>query len=459
MPLATVNPATGETLVTFHPLTEAELDAKLARAEAAFFSWRRLSFAQRAEPFLRLAALFEDEREQERLGRLVTLEMGKPLAAAKGEAAKCATGCRYYAEHAGRLLAEEPVPGVEGGRAQVRYEPLGVVLALMPWNFPLWQVIRCAVPALMAGNTVVLKHADGVPQTAAALEELFLRAGFPEGVFQNLQIEIPAVERVIDDRRVAAASLTGSVTAGRAVAAQAGKTLKKVVLELGGNDPFLVLPGADLESVVQKAVAARGQNAGQSCIAAKRFIVETSLYDAFEAKFTAAFSALRVGDPLAPETEMGPLVHGRAVEALERQIAAAVAAGARVLCGGRRRPGLGFYFEPTVLAGLPPESEPAREEEFFGPVALLFRARDVGHAIELANGTPFGLGASAWTSDEAAQRRCVEEIRAGMVFVNGIVASQAALPFGGIGQSGYGRELGAAGIREFTNAKTVFIAQ
>ncbi len=452
MAIATINPATGETLRTFAALSGSELEEKLARAQAAFGAHRRTSFSRRAEWMLAAARIIEEE--QERFARLMTLEMGKPLAQARAEAAKCAAGCRFYADNAGKFLADEPVPEAEG-RCHVRFEPLGPVLAVMPWNFPFWQVVRFAAPALMAGNVGLLKHAGSVPQCALALEEIFRRAGFPEGCFQNLFIENETVERVIADDRVAAVTLTGSVGAGRAVAAAAGKAIKRVVLELGGSDPFVVLPSAPLAATVEQAVKARVQNNGQSCIAAKRFIVHADIYEKFTALFVDAFRRLRVGDPMLPDTEVGPLAQARAVETLEAQVRAGVEAGARVLAGGQRRPGPGFFFEPTVLADIPRGGKFAREE-LFGPVAMLFRARDLDEAIALANDSPFGLGASIWTQDAAEQERGIRDLEAGQVFVNGLVASQPALPFGGIKLSGHGRELGAAGIREFCNAKSVW---
>jgi succinate-semialdehyde dehydrogenase / glutarate-semialdehyde dehydrogenase len=453
MPIVTINPATGETVRTFAPLTDAELEARLALAESAFRRHRRSTFSERAEKMIAAAEILE--QEQDRLAWLMTLEMGKPLVQAKAEAVKCATGCHYYAVHAEQMLADELLPEADG-RCFVRFEPLGAVLAIMPWNFPFWQVVRFAAPALMAGNVGLLKHAGNVPQCGLALEELFLRAGFAEGCFQYLAIESGAISRVIEDSRVAAVTLTGSVAAGSAVAAVAGKHIKRTVLELGGSDPFLVMPSAPLESTVAEAVTARVQNNGQSCIAAKRFIVHTAIYDEFEKLFVAAFERLRVGDPLLPETDIGPLAQARAVDALERQVQLALKLGGRILTGGKRGPGPGFYFEPTIIADVPSEG-PFAGEEFFGPVALLYRARDLDDALAIANGTPFGLGASIWTQDEAEQQRGIRELQAGQVFVNGIVASQPALPFGGIRQSGFGRELGAFGIREFVNAKSVWV--
>jgi succinate-semialdehyde dehydrogenase/glutarate-semialdehyde dehydrogenase len=455
VPLETINPATGELLRKFDPLTEAELDRKLAQADATFRKHRHTSFAERAEKMLAAAKILEDE--QDRFGKLMTLEMGKPLAQARAEAAKCAAACRFYAAHAEKFLADEPVPEAEG-RCHIRFEPLGPVLAVMPWNYPFWQVVRFAAPALMAGNVVLLKHAGNVPQCGLALEELFLRAGFPEGCFQNLAIESKSVQRVIEDPRVVAVTLTGSVGAGRAVAAVAGKQIKRTVLELGGSDPFVVMPSAPLPATIEQAVKARVQNNGQSCIAAKRFIVHTSLYDEFEKRFVAAFQRLRVGDPMLPDTDIGPLAQANAVDSLEKQVKMGVKAGARILTGGKRGPGPGFFFEPTILADIPTEGDFAREE-LFGPVAMLFRAHDLDDAIAIANQTPFGLGASIWAQDEAEQQRGIRELQAGQVFVNGIVASQPALSFGGIKESGYGRELGAYGIREFVNAKSVCISK
>jgi len=453
MPIATINPTTGETLKTYAPLSDSELESKLALAEKAFAQHRQTSFADRAEKLLAAAEIFESEKD--RLAWLMTLEMGKPIHQAQTEAAKCATACRFYAKHGEAFLADERLPEAEG-RCHVRFEPLGIVLAVMPWNYPFWQVVRFIAPALMAGNVGLLKHAANVPQCGLALEELFLRAGFPPGCFQNLAIENTTVSRVIESESVAAVTLTGSVGAGSAVAALAGKLIKPAVLELGGSDPFLVLPSAPLAETVAQAVTARVQNNGQSCIAAKRFIVHTDVYDAFTRQFVAAFEKLCVGDPALPETDIGPLAQERAVETLEKQIHTGIQAGAKILTGGKRVPGPGFFFEPTILADIPTGDGFAREE-LFGPVAMLFRARDLDEAIALANRSPFGLGASIWTQDDAEQQRGIRELQAGQVFVNGIVASQPALPFGGIKQSGYGRELGVAGIRAFVNAKSVWM--
>ena len=452
--IASVNPATGLILRTFEPLAPGELDARLQRAAVAFDRHRHSTFAERARTMTRVAEILEAERES--LGRLITTEMGKPLRAAIEEVVKCARGCRYYAEHAEALLADEPVT-VDGAQAFVRYEPLGPVLAVMPWNFPFWQVFRFAAPALMAGNVALLKHASNVPQCALAIERVIRDAGFGEGVFQALLVTSDQIERVLDDPRVVAATLTGSEHAGAAVAARAGGKIKKTVLELGGSDPFIVMPSADLERAVAVAVQARTINNGQSCIAAKRFIVATEIYDAFERAFVSGMQALNVGDPMDPATDVGPLVGGDAIDTLDGQVQRSLAIGARLLTGGRRVPGGGFYYEPTVLADIAPQA-PAYHEELFGPVATLFRARGVDDAIRLANDTAFGLGASVWTNDDAERDRFIRGIDAGLVFVNAMVASDPRVPFGGVKHSGYGRELGVYGLREFVNVKTVWIA-
>ena len=454
MPIASIDPATGETLRTFEPLDGAALEARLARSAAAFRRYRRTSLPERRRWLERAAALLEGE--QDALGRIMTLEMGKPIAAARAEAAKCALACRYYVEHGERFLADEPV-ATDAAASWVRYEPLGPVLAVMPWNFPFWQVVRFAAPSLMAGNTALLKHAANVPQCALALEDVFRRAGFPEDVFQALLVGTDAVAGIIDDPRVAAVTLTGSTRAGRAVGARAGDRLKPSVLELGGSDPFVVLPSADLDAAVRTAVTARTINNGQSCIAAKRFIVHADVWDRFVAGFVERTAALVVGNPLDEATQVGPLATREQRDGVARQVEAAVAAGARLLHGGRTPARPGWYYEPTVLADLPVDA-PVYEEEIFGPVALLFRVPDLDAAIALANRTPFGLGASAWTRDPAEQERLVAELEAGMVFVNAMVASDPRLPFGGIKGSGYGRELSLHGLREFVNAKTVWVA-
>jgi succinate-semialdehyde dehydrogenase/glutarate-semialdehyde dehydrogenase len=401
----------------------------------------------------KLAAILEHETED--FAAIITLEMGKPIHASRQEILKCADACRYYADNAARILAPESIP--TENQSYVRWDPLGIILAVMPWNFPFWQVFRFLCPALMAGNVGLLKHASNVPQCALAIESLVRRAGFPRGTFQTLLIESRQVEAILNDRRIAAVTLTGSEPAGRAVAAQAGWLIKKSVLELGGSDPFIVMPSANLDLAVETAVRARCVNTGQSCIAAKRFIIADEIYDAFESRFVAGMEAMRVGDPMHEDTDLGPLATPQILDDLEAQIEAAKSAGARILTGGQRMAGAGNYFEPTVLTGVPRNS-PVYREEIFGPVAMLFRVRDLSEAILLANDTPFGLAASAWTRDPAEQQRLVTELQCGAVFLNTMVASDPRLPFGGIKHSGYGRELSAAGMREFLNAKTVVIA-
>jgi succinate-semialdehyde dehydrogenase / glutarate-semialdehyde dehydrogenase len=454
MTIATINPATGQTLRTFQPLTAGELEARLACAAEAWRRHRRTSFADRRRLMLKAADILEAEKEA--LGRLMVTEMGKPIKAAIEEAAKSAVGCRYYADQAEGFLQDEVI-ATTASRSWVAYQPIGPVLAIMPWNFPFWQVFRFAAPALMAGNVGLLKHASNVPQCALAIEDIFRRAGFPEGCFQTLLIETSQVEAVIADPRVAAVTLTGSTGAGSHVGAAAGKVIKPSVLELGGSDPFIVMPSADLDSAIRTAVRARVINNGQSCIAAKRFIVHQAVADEFERRYVEGFRALTVGDPMDPATDVGPLANQSQVETIVRQVEQSVAAGARVLAGGRRIDRPGFWFEPTVLTGVTPES-PAYHDEVFGPVAILFRVANVDEAIRLANDSPFGLGASAWTRDAAERTRFIEEIEAGMVFINAMVASDPRVPFGGVKQSGYGRELCWHGIRAFVNAKTVWVA-
>ena len=455
MPIATINPATGETLRTFTPLTPDQLEARLECAASAYLKHRRTSFAERRRLMLKAAEILETEKET--FGRLMVTEMGKPLQAAIEEAAKCALGCRYYAEHAERFLADEVVE-TSASKSWVAYQPIGPVLAVMPWNFPFWQVFRFAAPALMAGNVGLLKHASNVPQCALAIEEIFRRAGFAEGCFQTLLIDTEKVRQVIEDRRVAAVTLTGSTNAGSHVASAAGKVIKKSVLELGGSDPFIVMPSADLDTAVRTAVRARTINNGQSCIAAKRFIVAEPIADEFERRYVAGFKALKVGDPMDPTTDIGPLANENQVETIAEQVERSVAAGARVLTGGRRIDRPGYWYEPTVLTGVTPDS-PAYHDEVFGPVATLFRVRGLDDAIRLANDSPFGLGSSAWTNDAAERKRFVEEIEAGMVFINAMVVSDPRMPFGGVKQSGYGRELSWHGIHEFVNAKTVWVQE
>ena len=450
-----VNPATGELMRSYEMHSEAALDKKLQLAREAFLSWRQSRFAERARMMRRAADILESE--QQSLGRMMTLEMGKPLRAAVAEAAKCAWGCRFYAEHAERFLADEPAQ-TDAARSYVRYQPLGAVLAVMPWNFPFWQVFRFAAPGLMAGNVALLKHAANVPQCALAIEDLFRRAGFPEGVFQTLLIGTEEVARVIEDRRVMAVTLTGSVGAGSTVAAVAGKQIKKTVLELGGSDPFLVMPSTDLERTVAMAVQARTINNGQSCIAAKRFIVHEDIYDEFERRFAELMAALKVGDPLDDNTDIGPLATADLLSLLEKQVDRTVQMGARVLAGGQRLPGKGNFYAPTVLANIP-QGSPAAADELFGPVASLFRVKGIEEAVEVGNATPFGLGSSCWTNDEREQDYFVSHIEAGMAFVNRMVVSDPRIPFGGVKHSGYGRELSAEGIREFVNAKAVSISE
>ncbi len=459
MPIATIDPATGVTAQVFAAESDATVDSKLDRARKAFLSWRRTTFAERAARMKRLAEILDEKREI--FGRLMALEMGKPLQGGTAEAAKCATAARFYAEHAERFLADEPVDtgrsGADGwGRTFIRCEPLGVILAVMPWNFPFWQVIRFAAPALMAGNTGVLKHASNVPQCALALEQLFRDAEFPPDVFQTLLIGSDQVERVVADSRIAAVTLTGSEPAGSRVASEAGRQIKKAVLELGGSDPFIVMPSADLEKAVNTAIKARTVNSGQSCIAAKRFIVHEQVYEEFCSRFARGMADLKVGDPLDPATVIGPLATVDILDTLDDQVRRSVDAGARVMTGGQRLAKSGNFYPPTVLADFPREAAIAGEE-FFGPVALVFKVGGIEEAIALANATEFGLGSSAWTQDAAERDRFIGEIEAGQVFINSMVASDPRVPFGGVKRSGFGRELSAAGIREFVNVKTAWI--
>jgi len=453
MPIATINPATGATLRTFTPLTPDEIDARLECAASAYRRHRGTSFAERRRMMLEAARILESEKDA--FGRLMVTEMGKTLKAAVEEAAKCALGCRYYADHAERFLADEVIE-TSASRSWVAYQPIGPVLAVMPWNFPFWQVFRFAAPALMAGNVGLLKHASNVPQCALAIEDIFRRAGFPEGCFQTLLVDTDQVARIIADPRVAAVTLTGSTNAGSHVASAAGKATKKSVLELGGSDPFIVMPSADFETAVRTAVKARTINNGQSCIAAKRFIVHEAVADQFERRYVEGFKALKVGDPMNPATDLGPLANESQVLTIDEQVKRSVASGAKLLAGGRRIDRPGCWYEPTVLTNVSPDS-PAYHEEVFGPVAILFRVRNMDEAIRLANDSPFGLGASAWTTDPTEQRRFVDDIEAGMVFINAMVASDPRVPFGGVKQSGYGRELSWHGIHEFVNAKTAWV--
>ncbi|MEU5403923.1 NADP-dependent succinic semialdehyde dehydrogenase [Streptomyces sp. NPDC005963] len=460
MPIATVNPATGETLKTFEAHGPDEIERRITLARAAFDEQRSLDFDTRARLLNRAAALLDEDREH--IARTMTVEMGKPIAAARAEAAKCAKAMRWYARHAEELLADEH-PSAEdaddagAARVTVRYRPLGVVLAVMPWNFPLWQVVRFAAPALMAGNTGLLKHASNVPQTALYLDDLFHRGGWPRGCFQTLLVGAGAVEGVLRDPRIAAATLTGSEPAGRSVAAIAGDEVKKTVLELGGSDPFVVMSSASVEEAADTAVTARVQNNGQSCIAAKRFIVHTDVHDAFLERFTEGMRKLTVGDPLEEGVQIGPLALEAGRSDVEELVDDALAHGATAACGGRRPSGLdrGWFYEPTVLTGVNPSMRIHREEAF-GPVATVYRVADLDEAVALANDTPFGLSSNVWTRDEGETARFARDLEAGGVFFNGMTASHPALPFGGVKRSGYGRELSAHGIREFCNVTTLW---
>jgi succinate-semialdehyde dehydrogenase/glutarate-semialdehyde dehydrogenase len=451
--MKTVNPATGLEVATFTDHTEAEIESIVARAFAASAAHRRSSVESRSSRLRRAAEILESEKGD--WGALMVLEMGKPIGAAIAEVEKCARACRFYAEKGPSFMADED-RATEAARSFIRYQPIGVVLAVMPWNFPFWQVFRFAAPALMAGNVGLLKHASNVPQCALAIEEILRRAGFDSGEFQTLLISSSRVEALIDDPRVRAVTLTGSEGAGSAVGASAGRKIKKSVLELGGSDPFIVMPSADLAKAVATAVTARTINNGQSCIAAKRFIVHDAVYDAFVSDFVAGMEALVVGDPMDERTQIGPLATSGIRDDLEKQVGESVAAGARVLTGGSRVVRDGWFYAPTVLVDIP-YGAPAHGEELFGPVASVFRARDIDHAIALANDTRFGLGSSAWTNDAAEQQRFIDELEAGMVFINSMVASDQRLPFGGVKASGYGRELDAVGMREFMNIKAVSI--
>jgi succinate-semialdehyde dehydrogenase / glutarate-semialdehyde dehydrogenase len=455
LPVESINPVNNELIRSYEPMTAAEIERRVELAHSVFQKQRLEPLAVRAEKMLRVAQLLEERRTE--LGQLMTLEMGKPIAAAIAEAEKSATACRYYAENAAKLLAHRGV-AVEDGQARVEFHPIGAVLAIMPWNFPFWQVFRFAAPALMAGNTGLLKHASNVPQCALAIEELFRVAGFEEGAFQALLIPASGVDALIADRRIAAVTLTGSDAAGRAVASSAGKHLKKSVVELGGSDPFVVMPSARLDDAVSTAVTARMINNGQSCIAAKRFIVHESIYDEFLDLFVTKVQSLKVGDPMDPSVQIGPLATRQGVQDLERQVHATIAAGAKVPVGGKRIEGPGNFFQPTVLIDIP-KGTPAFEDEMFGPVASVFSADSLDAAIALANGTRFGLGASVWTSDQSEIARFARDIQSGLVFINGMVASDTRLPFGGVKDSGFGRELGEFGILEFVNIKTVRLVE
>ena len=458
MAIKSINPATGKVYKTYTPLTPEEIEKRLVAGEAQYQQYRWTSFSDRSN-WLQAAADYLEEHGSV-LGRIMTQEMGKPVGAAIAEVKKCAWVCRHYAEQGANYLADE-----RSDVGYVRYQPLGIILAVMPWNFPLWQVFRLAAPALMAGNVVLLKHASNVPKCALSIEQVFRKAGFPDGAFQTLLIGADQTAAVIADERVRGVSLTGSGPAGSQVAAAAGQHLKKVVLELGGSDPFMVLPSADLDAAVETAVAARMQNNGQSCIAAKRFILVGNIADEFEARLVDKFNALKVGNPMDPEIDIGPLATPSILRDIHKQVHDCLIAGAKALVGGNLEKlkatlppelELGNFYPPTILSHIPPGT-PADQEEFFGPVALIFRVQDLDEAIQLANSTPFGLGASGWTQDPAEQQRLVNEIEAGAVFINSMVKSDPRLPFGGIKQSGIGRELGRHGILEFVNAKTVCV--
>jgi succinate-semialdehyde dehydrogenase/glutarate-semialdehyde dehydrogenase len=456
MAIATINPFTGETEQTFEPHDEAEVERRIAAADAAFRALRSTTFAQRAEWMKAAAQLLEDDVE--RVARIITVEMGRPIAGARAEVLKCAKGMRYYADHAEEFLAPETLAdpsAVNASAAGTRYAPIGVVLAVMPWNYPLWQVIRFAAPALMAGNTGLLKHASNVPQAALYLDTLFERGGFPAGAFHTLLIPASGVERVLRDSRVKAATLTGSEPAGRSLGSIAGSEVKHVVLELGGSDPFIVLPSADLEKATSVAVTARNQNNGQSCIAAKRFIVHTDVYDEFLRLFTEKVAALKVGDPLDEATDVGPLATESGRDELAELVADAVAKGATVVTGGSVPDSAGWFYAPTVLDGITPEMR-LYLEEAFGPVASVYRVADRDEALAIANGTTFGLSSAVWTNDAADEEWFIQNLDAGAVFINGMTISYPELPFGGVKDSGIGRELAAVGIREFCNLKTIW---
>ena len=454
-PITSINPATGEVLARFDPFTQDEVEHALDEAQDAFVAWRERSIEERAVPMRRLAALLRERAD--RYGRLITLEMGKPIVEARAELEKCALGCEHYAENAARYLADEVIP-TNAKRSLVAFQPLGIVLAVMPWNFPFWQVIRFAAPAFMAGNAAVLKHASNVPQCALAIEEVFREAGFPEGLLRTLLLAGSQVEPVIDDVRVRAVTLTGSSDTGSRIAQLAGRALKKTVLELGGSDPFIVLADADLGQAAKIATRARNQNTGQSCIAAKRFIAVESIATDFERRFAAEVGALNVGDPLDEKTQIGPLAREDLRETLERQVRESVGMGARVLTGGERSNGRGWYYRPTVLSDVT-EVMPAFKEETFGPVAAVVRVRDADEAVRVANDSAYGLGANLWTKDLALGERLARRIESGSVFVNGMVASDPRLPFGGVKRSGYGRELSSYGIKEFVNIQTIWIGE
>lgn len=452
MTIASINPATGETLQTFTPLTSAEIESKLSLSVSTFASYRKSSLESRSEKLLKAAEILEESAEE--WAKLMTIEMGKPIKSAVGEVKKCALVCRYYADNAQQFLANKVVE-TDASLSYVSYQPLGAILAVMPWNFPFWQVFRFAAPALMAGNVGLLKHASNVPQCALAIETIFKGAGFPVGAFQTLLIESNQVELVLRDSRVKAATLTGSELAGQSVASIAGQELKKTVLELGGSDPFIVCEDANLEEAATVAMTARMLNNGQSCIAAKRFIVQESVADRFEELLLSKFQTLKIGDPLDESTDVGPLATPAILKDIDTQVEKSIKMGAKALIGGKAMGGKGNFYPPTILKNIPVDS-PAMTEEFFGPVALMFRFSNITEAIGLANHTVFGLGASVWTENEQDIETCIRDIEAGAVFINGLVKSDPRIPFGGIKRSGYGRELGIEGMHEFVNVKTVW---
>jgi succinate-semialdehyde dehydrogenase/glutarate-semialdehyde dehydrogenase len=453
MAIATINPATGEVVKQFEALTDAQVDERIAKAAKAFQSFRKTSLADRAKWMFKAAEILEAEKTE--LGRLMTLEMGKTFSSAVAEAFKCASGCRYYAEHAAKFIADEIIE-TSAAKSYIHYQPVGIVLAVMPWNFPFWQVFRFIAPGLMAGNVGLLKHASNVPQCALKIEDILRRAGFPVGVFQTLLIGASQVDRILNDPRVAAATLTGSEQAGIQVGISAAKRIKKVVLELGGSDPFIVMPSANIQDAASTAVKARVINNGQSCIAAKRFIIHEQIAEQFEKEFVSRMQALKLGDPFDEKTDVGPLATPDAVKDLHADVEKTLQAGGKLLAGGKPVNGPGNFYLPTVLTNIPKES-PAYREEFFGPVASIFRVKNLDEAIAIANDSRFGLGASAWTNVAAEREQLINELEAGMVFINQMVASDPRVPFGGVKASGHGRELGPYGIREFTNIKTVWI--
>ncbi|HEY6116276.1 MAG TPA: NAD-dependent succinate-semialdehyde dehydrogenase [Candidatus Dormibacteraeota bacterium] len=451
--LKSIDPATGRELASFPEADAAAVEIALERAYAARQAWREAGAGMRSALMRSVAGVLRADKS--RFAALLTAEMGKPIVEAEAEIEKCAWTANWFAENSERLLADEPMEST-ASESYVRFQPLGVILAVMPWNFPFWQAFRAGLPALSAGNVMLLKHSSNVPQSALAIEEVFREAGLPEGVFQTLLIGSGAVEGLIGDRRVAGVTLTGSEGAGRTVAEAAGRTLKKAVLELGGSDPFVVLADADIEAAATVACRARNQNNGQSCIAAKRFIVEEAVADEFEKRFVAAVGALKVGNPMDRNNQVGPLARGDLVDDLERQVEESVRLGARAVVGGKRIEGDGYYFQPTVLTHVRP-GMPAYHEETFGPVAAVIRVKDSDDALRVANDTDFGLGSNIWTRDVGRGKRMAEQVEAGLVFINGMVASDARLPFGGVKRSGYGRELSEYGIKEFTNIQTVWV--